>query len=146
MVAGEVMPKISSALVAALPSAFDTDKDMYKPGAVTKFKADLGCAMLTRGLMDCIEEMPPTLEDVKAWYPDMNEADMNDKLRQASTTHTKNREIVAALLGQVIRRDNLLLIEQEKISHYMVMGQGEKMWEFIFDKLDYDKPIIQARS
>ena len=51
----------------------------------------------------------------------MNEADINDKLRQAITTHTRNRETVAALLGQVIRQDNLLLIEQEKISTYMVI-------------------------
>ena len=25
--------------------------------------------MRTRGLMECIEEMPPQLEDVKLWYP-----------------------------------------------------------------------------
>ena len=123
-------------LVSAWPKPFDTDKDMYKPGCVTKFKADLGSAMRTRGLMECIEEKPPEIEDVKSWYLDMSEADINDKLRQAITTHTRNRETVAALLGQVIRQDNLLLIEQERIATYMVMGQGDKMWESIFDKLD----------
>ena len=58
------MPKVSSALVSAWPPPFDTDTDMYKPGYVTKFKADLGSAMRTRGLMECIEEMAPTKEDV----------------------------------------------------------------------------------